>query len=137
MESAVFVWDDSLSVGVAEIDEQHRRLVELLNEFYQGLATQQSGEALSELLTGMARYTQYHFALEERLMARHAYPGLERQRAEHELFVQRTFDMVQRQARGRMVLSLEATGFLRNWLKDHICGSDKALGRFLNERGVH
>lgn len=133
----MFAWEDSFSVGVKEIDEQHRKLVEMLDDFYQGLAAHQPDGALAQLLERMARYTQYHFALEERLMALHGYPGLDQQRAQHEQFVQRTFDMAQRHANGRLVLSLEATGFLRNWLKDHICGSDKALGRYLNERGVH
>jgi hemerythrin len=133
---AVFPWKDEFSVGVKEIDDQHRRLIDLINGFYDALSQGQARSGLGELLRGMLEYTRYHFSTEEELMRGQDYPALEAHSREHGLFVIRVSDMAERFERGELVLSLEATGFLRDWLSGHILGTDKTLGRYLVSRGA-
>jgi len=129
------VWSDDFLVGVPEIDEQHRRLLELLAEFYEKLAEAEHGsEALGALVCGLLDYTRYHFTTEERLMRQSGFPESVQHREQHASFVARAADMADRFTRGRLVLSLEATGFLRDWLFNHILVTDKALGRHILSR---
>ena len=130
-----FEWNDDFLTGTAEIDEQHRRLVALIDEFYGALRATGPHAGIERLLGGMLQYTRYHFGTEERYMRAHEFPGLAAHVAQHESFIQKTQDMAIRFGKGEMVLSLEITGFLREWLSQHSLGVDKELGRFLAARG--
>jgi hemerythrin-like metal-binding protein len=134
---ATFEWCDDFLVGVAEIDEQHRRLIEMIGSFYEALREKKpASEALAALLDGLVEYTRYHFATEERLMARSGFPASKDHREQHARFVRTVGDLVARVSSGQLVLSLEATSFLREWLVNHILKSDKALGRHLVAHGT-
>ena len=134
---ATFGWSDDFLVGVAEIDEQHRRLIEMIGSFYEALREKKpASEALAALLDGLVEYTRYHFTTEERLMARSGFPASKDHREQHARFVSTVGNLVERVSSGQLVLSLEATSFLREWLVNHILKSDKALGRHLVAHGT-
>ena len=65
---AVLKWSESLSVEVASIDEQHKRLIGLINSFYEDLNLGSSKEKMLELIKALKEYTVYHFSTEERYM---------------------------------------------------------------------
>jgi len=133
-----FAWSDEFLVGVAEIDAQHRRLIEMISRFYEALAEKKPAKrALGELLRGLVDYTHHHFSTEQRLMARFEFPLSRAHHEQHDVFVRKVTDMADRFSQGQLVLSIEATVFLREWLTSHILGSDKQLGRHLTSRGVH
>jgi hemerythrin len=129
-------WRDEFEIGVPEIDDQHRRLIAMLAGFYKALGHGPSRDALGELLTGLIDYTRYHFATEERLMLSADYPMLVAHRAEHAKFVTKVTDMAKRFAENRLVISFEATEFIRDWLFSHILVSDKHLGGHLTSDGA-
>jgi hemerythrin len=132
-----FRWSDDFLVGVAEIDEQHRRLFQMIDGFYAALREKRpASEALADLLDGLVEYTRYHFATEERLMARTGFPDSPKHREQHAGFVSTVDNLVDRVSTGQLVLSLEATSFLREWLVNHILKSDKELGGHLITHGM-
>jgi hemerythrin len=133
---ALFEWNDSFLTGIGEIDEQHRRLVALIDEFYRTMPTTAPQAAMVRLLRGVLEYTRTHFATEEGWMRKYSYPGLDAQIAQHTHFVEKVQNITDRFIRGELVLSLELTGFLRDWLSQHILGTDKEMGRFLIARGA-
>jgi hemerythrin len=131
-----FTWTDEFLTGTADIDEQHRRLVGLIQDFYDALAGRaaRSHDALARLLAGLVQYTRYHFSTEERYMSGYDYPDREGHVAEHAGFIAKVQDIHARFDQGEMVLSLTVTTFLRDWLSQHILGADQRLGRFLADR---
>jgi hemerythrin len=131
------VWSDEYRVGVDKIDVQHRRLIEMLAKFYASLAEGRAESGLGELLKGLLDYTVYHFSTEETLMQQWQYPSFEAHQAMHAAFVAKVTDMAERFTNGKLVLSLEATRYVRSWLTEHILGTDRQLGQFLASRGVH
>ncbi len=133
---AWFDWNDRFVTGIAEIDEQHHRLVALIDQFYALMSTTPPQAGLVRLLRGLLEYTRTHFKTEEGLMRQHAYPGLETQIAQHAHFVERIQNVTDRFIRNELVLSLEVTGFLRDWLSQHILGLDKQMAEFLSARGA-
>jgi hemerythrin-like metal-binding protein len=129
-------WSPRYDVNVTAIDEQHRRLVEMINELYVAMVERRASEAVRQTVDQMVDYARDHFALEEAHMADHAYPEFERHRAEHARFTRKAAELQARLAGGTLVLSLEVISYLRDWLTNHIVRSDKQLGSFLNGCGV-
>jgi hemerythrin len=76
-------WDKKYEIGLEDIDAQHKRWLELLNEFYDKLSGDEIKERLFALLKDASDYTEYHFDYEEKLMKRLLYPGLEKQHEMH------------------------------------------------------
>jgi hemerythrin len=132
---AFMQWDDSFSVNVKEIDQQHQKLVGMLNEFY-GHVGKDAGQAFRLLLDSLVDYTQYHFSTEEKYFKAFSYPEAATHTEEHQKFTEKVLDVKNRLYNKELVLSLEITVFLREWLTHHIKGSDKAYGRFFNDNGL-
>ncbi len=132
---ALINWDDSLSVGISIIDEQHKKLIGLINEFYEALKENRAKEALGEVIKGMIDYTNYHFSAEEKYMDQYNFPGYEAHKKEHAHFVAKATDLQSRLAQGRLVVSVEVTNFLKEWLTKHIKNSDKNYSHYFSEKG--
>ena len=131
------VWNDALSVGVKELDNDHKKLVELVNRMHDALSEGHARETVGPLLDDLIRYTKSHFEHEERLFARTGYPETPAHKAEHDQLTHKVLDL-QKQYHGgaTALLSLQTMSFLKHWLVDHIQGSDKQYGPYLNGRGV-
>lgn len=132
---AFMTWDESYSVNVREIDEQHRKLIEMLNAFY-GHVGRDAKEAFHTLLNSLVDYTHYHFSTEERYFDLFKYPGAAAHTEAHRRFTEKVDDVRKRLLSGQLVLSLEITVFLRDWLTEHIKGSDRAYTSHFNQSGL-
>lgn len=125
-------FDGSHLVGVAQIDDQHRHLVLLVNQLNRALASQESDAALKRLLEGLIEYTRFHFETEHRLMEKYAYP----EEAAHDMEHERLLEVLRHAAgpdQGRELLALQTT---KDWLLGHILGADRQLAAFLKGQGV-
>jgi len=130
------VWTDKFSVKIAEIDAQHKKLVGMVNQLSQAMRVGQGREALGVILKDLAEYTQTHFAYEEELMARHAYPNAATHRIEHQDLIRQVTDLRKRFDAGSVGLSIPVLNFLQDWLTSHILDTDKSYSSHLNARGV-
>jgi hemerythrin len=126
-------WTTDLSVKNDVLDAEHQRWIELLNAFYQGLKDGRSKESLVELIEGMIEYTKYHFANEEKYMLSIGYPDLKQHKVHHAEYVQKLSEYHRKILDGKMVLSLEVTNYLKNWLINHIKGIDMQYVKFSND----
>jgi len=132
----LIVWGPLLAVGVKEIDDQHKKLVELVNQLNDAMQAGHGKEQLRPVLNELIRYTQYHFGTEERLMARHQYEASTPHQAEHKKFVTEVSAFKAKFDSGNAMISTEIMNFLRDWLSKHILMSDKKFARSLNSVGV-
>jgi len=132
----VLPWSNLFCVGVREIDDQHRVLVDLLNRL--GAAVDgNSTEIQGEILESLTQYVGRHFADEERLMIENGYEQAAAHLADHRRLTERVGQMSADFKQGKAP-SMEALAiFLRQWLTFHILHTDKELGIALNARGVH
>ena len=129
-------WTDSYRVNVKLMDDQHKRLFELIDEYYEGISQKKHKEALGKIMQGLLDYTQYHFGDEEKLMLQSGYAGYPEQKAEHDYFISTIQDYQKRITEGKLLLSLEITNFLKDWLVKHSQVKDKEYGPFLNAKGI-
>ncbi|MEW6198813.1 MAG: bacteriohemerythrin [Planctomycetota bacterium] len=121
----LITWDQSLSVGVPDLDAQHRRLVDMINDLHDAMAKGQGRDALKPLLTRLAQYTVTHFQAEEQYMRKINYPNLLQHKAEHENLVRRVKELTQSYESNQIALTIETMNFLRDWLTSHIRRVDR------------
>ncbi len=133
---AFFDWKAEYSLELSEIDGQHKKLVEMLNELYVALKAGEGREALGGILAGLVNYTKTHFATEERLMKSYGYPGYLEHKEKHEKMAAKVLGYVQKFEANEIKSPIEISNFLKDWLKKHILSTDKAYSPFLKEKGV-
>ncbi len=132
-----FSWNPQYNVGISKIDEQHQNLVKMINEFYVNLTTKPKKENMSKLIKGLKDYTVYHFQTEENLMTLYHFDGMVGHKKEHQEFINQINDYYERFINDQLIISIEITNFLRDWLIRHINGSDQLFGEFLQQKGLH
>lgn len=133
---ALLEWSDQLSCNVKEIDDQHKRLVGMLNDLHQAMLRKEGQLVLASILGKMMDYASYHFSTEEKYMAMFRYPGFQSHNAEHEEFVRQVAYFQRQYEAGKIGLSVDVLRYLSSWLMNHIMGSDKAFGPFFNAHGL-
>lgn len=133
---ALFAWSDELSVGIQEIDEQHKVLVGLLNELHSAIAEHRGSAESRGILDRLAEYTRVHFAVEESLMRILGYQDHENHKHEHEMLTAQVVDLQQKLDAGKAAISFELLHFLKVWLTKHIHESDKRYGSHFLARGI-
>jgi hemerythrin len=133
---ALINWNDNLSVKVTEFDEQHKKLIGMVNNLHSAMGAGKSREIMGSVLTGLIDYTVNHFAAEEKLMQKHGYPSFARHKAEHDALTKQVVDIMAKFKEGKTVVTIELMNFLKDWLTKHIQGTDKQYGPFLNSKNV-
>lgn len=133
---ALLNWSDNYSVGVKEIDSQHKKLVELINNLHDGMKQGKGKEILGTVLNELASYTVYHFGFEEKLFDKYGYPETIVHKRQHADLVAQVKKLVESYNNGGSVLSMDLMNFLKDWLTQHIAGSDKKYTAFLNSKGI-
>jgi hemerythrin len=134
---ALITWSDTLSVGVEEIDNQHKKLVSLINHLHEAMHSGQGKEAMAIILDRLIQYTAFHFKTEENLMQTHKYPQSISHTQEHQGLVKAVLELQKGYSEGKTGITLETMNFLKNWLNHHILQIDKQFGKYLNSKGVH
>jgi hemerythrin len=126
-------WSNEFNVGIEEIDGEHRKLLELLNQLHDAAKTGDGREVLGRVLDGLMHYVDYHFTHEEEFFLRTNYPGYERHRRQHQALTVTVREIRDDfQLGGADALPQQVLDFLKNWLFEHILGSDRAFGVYFN-----
>lgn len=129
-------WGEYLSVGVAEIDDQHKLLFENFSAFLTACEAGQSAEEVNLLFSFLGNYVATHFSDEERLMQRLGFPDYQKHREMHQEFNRQVAALEERLGKEGPTQSLvTSVGLTINgWLIEHISRMDRAIGRFVKEK---
>ncbi len=133
---AFMKWNESLSVKINSFDEEHKIIIEMINYFYDHISDQSNEEIISSSIQKMKDYTQFHFKSEENYMTKYNYPDYHSHKKEHDLFIEKVQDLEDRFNAGGIIITYEITSFLKDWLKNHINGTDKKYSDFFVDKGV-
>ena len=130
------IWNKSLSVGVEEIDRQHKHLVDMINQMLSMNGVTVDSEVISETLTKMTEYADYHFDSEEQLMKKHGYPEFEAHHREHVNFMRKTAELSMSTMNYKKSIPTELLEYLKTWLIEHILQSDMQYKPFFEQRNI-
>jgi hemerythrin-like metal-binding protein len=125
-----FEWSNLFETGLEDVDEQHHRLVDLLNALADQL-DMGDAQRIDQSLAELAQYTVYHFSCEETLMEAAGLDPVHKDRhhAAHQKFIAQVQDWLKtRHADGQLSVQ-QLLDYLANWLVFHILGDDQAMGR--------
>jgi len=134
----VIEWQQDLSIGVLEIDIQHKLLFDKFNAFLTAYQSEPESEGLYRLFWFVEAYTVTHFREEEKLMQQVGYPDYLKHRELHLAFTDEIGKLKERlrvegPAKG-VIHTMKS--FISGWLVSHISTVDREIGRFVNAAGA-
>jgi len=129
-------WSNELSVGIEEIDAQHKVLVDLLNEIHEAMQQGRTVQSTRGIIDRLDEYTRVHFAVEESLMRILHYPDYERHKEEHDKLIAQLADMHGKWEKGKGAIGFELAHFLKTWLTKHILEGDKRYTAHFLAQGI-
>ncbi len=125
-------WKELASL-IKKIDDQHRRLVELLDLFYSLEKLGYSKEKINKILDEIIRITEENIFTEEVLMEKVQYPEFEKHKKEHEFIKRKIAEILAKRKKGKEYL-VEALEFFEKAIYEHFRNFDKEFLNFVNKK---
>lgn len=135
-EKKFIVWQDEYSVGIDSIDQQHKKLLHLINQLQTAVDYSTGEEFEREALDELVAYTKTHFTYEEGLLEQNGFPGFEPHKAQHINMIRKVEEVLAEYEKDQDTAIKNAANYLQDWLIHHINGTDKEYSSFLIEKGV-
>ncbi len=130
---AIFEWDDSISLHIPVIDEQHKELLGWIAALNDAVQKGEGAQVIGDVLLKLISYVCFHFEEEERLLLSSNYPDFVGHRKEHDDFVKRLQD-IQEHFHDGEELSRNTLEFMSDWIVLHIRGTDQKYGQLLRAK---
>ena len=132
----MFQWSSDLSVGIAEIDQQHKKLIDMIRNLNDAIENGKGRDALYDVIRGLISYTKIHFGTEELYFDEYEYEDRETHKDKHKEFIKQIVHFRDEYLAGKVDLPTELLNFLDVWLEEHIKGTDHKYSAFLISKGL-
>ncbi len=129
-------WGPELMLGIDEIDDQHKKLVDIINELNDAMKAGKGADTLGAVFEELKGYTVHHFATEEAYFEEFSYAGMISHVAEHKKLVNQVIELEEQFKSGKTALTNDVMRFLKDWLTGHIQGIDKKYVPHLKKHGL-
>lgn len=131
--SGLIEWDEKFSVGIKEIDDQHKKLFKIIDEVFDGFTgkSEEETEMLKTAFDKVLEYTRYHFATEEQYFEKFHYPDAKEHKQQHAHLIEETLKLKKQYTEGAPAVTFELVDFLTEWLQKHILLHDKKYAPFI------
>jgi hemerythrin-like metal-binding protein len=129
-------WRESMTVGVKEIDDQHKKLIETMEKLNEAIIKHEVDENLTQTFDGLFEYMNIHLATEEAYFDQFHYPEAAEHKAAHDFFRKRIGEMHNNIDKNIRELSIELVSFLEFWLVGHIMIMDQRYVQCFHENGL-
>jgi hemerythrin len=128
--SGIIIWEGKYSIGLQKIDDQHKKLFEFLNFYYDSIALGTSSESTKVTLENLIDYASYHFKDEEKLMSSISGADFSSHFNEHKFFIMKVTELQNKLPSGKKI-TYELFDFMKEWVLNHILISDKKIEPYL------
>ncbi|MZH02801.1 MAG: bacteriohemerythrin, partial [Nitrospinae bacterium] len=131
---SLMAWNDAFATHVGDVDTQHKKLIEFINEIYRGIMLEKGKDVVDKVLGELVDFTVKHFAYEESLFDKYGYEDSVAHKEKHIALLSQVGDYVTKYQGGNTDISHELLSFLKNWLTKHIMGADQKYAAFLRDK---
>lgn len=131
-----FAWNEDYSVKVKEIDNQHKKLIDIINQLYDAFKSSTTEEKMGDILDQLVAYADYHFKTEEKYFNLYGYEHSWEHKQQHNSFVEKVKKLQRDFNNRKATVTYQLMNFLRNWLIDHIQHEDQKYSDLLVGKGV-
>jgi hemerythrin len=122
---ALIEWNDSFSVDIQKIDEQHKKFFSIINTLHDAIMHGKGEEVVGLILKELQQYVIFHFKSEESWMELYHYPDMANHKLEHQEGTKKVNKLVLEYERGQQTVDIELLNFLSDWLQNHILQVDR------------
>jgi hemerythrin len=133
---SLLTWDETLSVDIDIIDEQHKKLIGMINDLHEAMKERRGHEILSEILDRMVEYTHFHFDTEEKYFDLFHYEHAIEHKRQHHGFVDKVDQFKKDFEQNNADVSIAIMNFLKDWTVHHIQIADKQYVQCFHEHGL-
>ncbi len=131
-------WEERFSLGIKQIDDEHKKLIDFTNELFEGVrqGPEKAESHFRETVKNAVNYVKTHFTNEEGLFQKHGYPDYVAHKKQHEAFILKVIEEVKSFEKGEKFVPNHFVRFLKDWLLEHIAVSDRKYRDFLKSKGL-
>jgi hemerythrin-like metal-binding protein len=129
-------WEDKYSVGVVELDNQHKRMFAVINELLDSINNQDSAEHLASIVDNLLQYKKFHFATEEKYFQEFNYEGAEEHIKKHKAFGERLDRLKKEYPEFSIEFAFALIDFLEDWLINHLLVVDQKYVTCFHQHGL-
>lgn len=127
-------WTDTLSIRVPEMDNQHKKLVQMLNELHDAMKSGKGRDLVGPIVTRLVNYTKTHLANEEQFLESINYAFINSHKTEHRKLTEQVLELQAKYNLGDTTVAPKLLTFLRDWLVGHIQKVDRMYGDYYNKQ---
>ncbi|MGD2034404.1 MAG: bacteriohemerythrin [Bacteroidales bacterium] len=117
-------WEPAFNLGIPEIDAQHRKIIDLINDLNKALVEDKTNQKIGKILDEMSEYAKVHFKTEERYFEESDFPLMKEHKAQHEYFINKIITL-RENFDDNLSVTFRLMKFLRNWWTNHILDADR------------
>ena len=129
-------WKEDFNLNIKIIDQQHRKLVDMINVLYNSVIDKEDHKVIEQTLQDVMEYAFVHLRQEERYFEQCNYTYAPEHIACHQSFVQKAEEFHEAYLINRSLLTQDVLEFLRDWLTKHILQEDKKYANFFRQAGI-
>jgi hemerythrin len=129
-------WDENVSVGIPLFDKQHKKLYDIMNDFFNLLQNGSGIKKVLETMNELKEYTDIHFSSEEKIMQEYGYEEYELHKLQHESFMSELIQLQNNIVENNIIPTIESMRYIFIWLEKHIKDSDIRYSEFMIEKGI-
>jgi hemerythrin-like metal-binding protein len=133
---AALTWQDEYTVGVKELDDQHKKLLEIINYLGEQQQEEYDANKFSDTISSLIHYAYTHFATEERYLLQTTFPDIKKHVFEHIDFIMKTLSLYLRIEKGGEKDLKELLKYLKEWYASHVLGLDRNYIPFMRSKGI-
>jgi len=136
MSKDYFLWKPAYSVNIEEIDNQHKKIIAMLNELYAAFMQKEHNQKIENIIKQLEEYTISHFSTEEKYFFLYDYENRQEHISEHENFKKKVKIFREEFERNKSALTFSIISFLKEWLNKHILIEDKKYSQCFKDNGL-
>ncbi|HPW66840.1 MAG TPA: bacteriohemerythrin [Salinivirgaceae bacterium] len=125
-----------LETGINEIDEQHNRIITLVNQLYEAFIAERSKKEIREIIKNLSDFSSYHFNTEERYFKQFGYENASEHQLSHKLFTDELTKFSKAYQAGKSFDTIEFMLFLQSWILKHFSADDQDFVELFIQNGL-